>query len=168
MLSHRSQLNLNSIPVSNTLWNLPDSRILNRKDDCWQFEEVRLNLEQPIDKKNVRRNSHSTSLLKLIKPGPSHSAWLSGIRCWWTQIFHEFIFLLQGISFAGPALCLAGCAILTPAGANHTAGILSKQAVGLMVGLLSMSFALSAWARGGLYCNHQVGLLVMQRIQFDG
>lgn len=71
-------------------------------------------------------------------------------------MFGNCLLLLQGISFLGPAACLAGCAVITPHGAKHAAGILSKQATGVIVGLLSISFALGAWARGGLYCNHQV------------
>ena len=66
--------------------------------------------------------------------------------------------IVQGISFLGPAACLLGCAAITPYGAKHAAGILSSQATGVIVGLLSVSFALGAWARGGLYCNHQVSL----------
>ncbi|PSC72700.1 putative anion transporter chloroplastic [Micractinium conductrix] len=56
--------------------------------------------------------------------------------------------LSQGISFAGPALCMLALAYLTPAtpGAGPT---------GLIVGIMSLAFALGAWARAGLYCNHQ-------------
>lgn len=64
---------------------------------------------------------------------------------------------MQGVSFLGPAACLAGCAWLTPTGVKHTAGVLSGGGTALIVALLSASFALSSWARGGLYCNHQVG-----------
>jgi ACS family sodium-dependent inorganic phosphate cotransporter len=54
----------------------------------------------------------------------------------------------QGIAFAGPALCMCALAVLTPttAGAGPT---------GLIVGIMSVAFALGAWARAGLYCNHQ-------------
>lgn len=54
----------------------------------------------------------------------------------------------QGIAFAGPALCMCALAVLTPssAGAGPT---------GLIVGIMSTAFALGAWARAGLYCNHQ-------------
>ncbi|KAL4421693.1 hypothetical protein ABPG77_010637 [Micractinium sp. CCAP 211/92] len=56
--------------------------------------------------------------------------------------------LSQGISFAGPAACMVALAFLTPAtpGAGPTT---------LIVGLMSLAFALGAWARAGLYCNHQ-------------
>lgn len=56
--------------------------------------------------------------------------------------------LSQGISFAGPALCMAALAVLTPTspGAGPTA---------LIVAIMSLAFALGAWARAGLYCNHQ-------------
>ena len=56
--------------------------------------------------------------------------------------------LSQGISFAGPALCMLAMSILTPAvpGAGCTP---------LLVAIMSLAFALGAWARAGLYCNHQ-------------
>ena len=56
--------------------------------------------------------------------------------------------LSQGISFAGPALCMLAMALLTPAvpGAGCTP---------LLVAIMSVAFALGAWARAGLYCNHQ-------------
>jgi len=54
----------------------------------------------------------------------------------------------QGIAFAGPALCMCALAVLTPA----TAG---AGPTGLIVGIMSVAFALGAWARAGLYCNHQ-------------
>ncbi|KAH7618661.1 putative anion transporter 6, chloroplastic [Nannochloris sp. 'desiccata'] len=54
----------------------------------------------------------------------------------------------QGIAFAGPALCMCALAVLTPA----TAG---TGPTGLIVGIMSVAFALGAWARAGLYCNHQ-------------
>lgn len=63
---------------------------------------------------------------------------------------------VQGISFLGPAACLAGCSLLVPSGVKHSAGVLSGQGTAIIVALLSLSFALGAWARGGLYCNHQV------------
>jgi len=60
--------------------------------------------------------------------------------------------LCQGVSFAGPALCMVACAALTPlAQAGPTAGPVTTA----IVALLSVSFALGAWARAGLYCNHQ-------------
>ena len=54
----------------------------------------------------------------------------------------------QGIAFAGPAICMVALAVLTPTvpGAGPT---------GLIVGIMSLAFALGAWARAGLYCNHQ-------------
>lgn len=56
--------------------------------------------------------------------------------------------LSQGISFAGPAACMVALAFLTPTtpGGGPT---------GLIVGIMSLAFALGAWARAGLYCNHQ-------------
>ena len=56
--------------------------------------------------------------------------------------------LSQGISFAGPALCMCALAVLTPTvpGAGPT---------GLIVGIMSVAFALGAWSRAGLYCSHQ-------------
>ena len=56
--------------------------------------------------------------------------------------------LCQGISFAGPALCMLALALLTPA----TPG---AGPIGLIVGVMSLAFALGAWSRAGLYCNHQ-------------
>lgn len=56
----------------------------------------------------------------------------------------------QGIAFVGPAACMVACAVLTPSvpgGATNTP---------LLVTLLSLGFALGAWSRAGLYCNHQV------------
>lgn len=54
----------------------------------------------------------------------------------------------QGIAFAGPAVCMAAMAVLTPAtpGAGPT---------GILVAIMSLAFALGAWARAGLYCSHQ-------------
>jgi ACS family sodium-dependent inorganic phosphate cotransporter len=54
----------------------------------------------------------------------------------------------QGIAFAGPALCMCALAVLTPT----TPG---TGPTGLIVGIMSVAFALGAWARAGLYCNHQ-------------
>ena len=60
--------------------------------------------------------------------------------------------LCQGVSFAGPALCMIACAALTPlAAAGPSAGPVTTA----IVALLSVAFALGAWARAGLYCNHQ-------------
>ncbi|KAK9810429.1 hypothetical protein WJX72_010556 [[Myrmecia] bisecta] len=62
----------------------------------------------------------------------------------------------QGIAFAGPALCMLGCALLTPSGARHTTAAAGGSfATVCIVSLLSVSFALGAWSRAGLYCNHQ-------------
>lgn len=54
----------------------------------------------------------------------------------------------QGIAFAGPALCMGALAWLTPSsvGAGPT---------GVIVAIMCVAFALGAWARAGLYCNHQ-------------
>lgn len=60
------------------------------------------------------------------------------------------------MAFAGPALCMVACATLTPPGASHVAGSLAPGVTAAIVALLSVSFALGAWARAGLYCNHQV------------
>ena len=60
------------------------------------------------------------------------------------------------MAFAGPALCMVACAALTPPGASHAAGSLVPGVTAAIVALLSVSFALGAWARAGLYCNHQV------------
>ena len=56
--------------------------------------------------------------------------------------------LSQGIAFAGPAVCMLAMSILTPAtpGGGNTI---------LIVAIMSLAFALGAWARAGLYCNHQ-------------
>lgn len=62
---------------------------------------------------------------------------------------------VQGIAFAGPALCMAICSLLTPAGARNT-GSPPGWEVTVVVAVLSVAFALSSWARAGLYCNHQV------------
>ena len=64
--------------------------------------------------------------------------------------------LAQGLAFAGPASCMLACAYLTPAGAKHTAAAIGGTVpTTLLVALLSVSFALGAWSRAGLYCNHQ-------------
>ncbi len=56
----------------------------------------------------------------------------------------------QGLAFVGPAACMIACGLLTPA----TPG--APVQTWLLVGLLSAGFALGAWSRAGLYCNHQV------------
>jgi hypothetical protein len=65
--------------------------------------------------------------------------------------------LCQGLSFVGPALCMAVLAVLTPRGgaAAAVAGAVPPVLMWTIVALLSVAFALSAWARAGLYCNHQ-------------
>lgn len=92
--------------------------------------------------------------------------------------------LCQGVSFAGPALCMLACAVLTPLAQGNGAGAAAAAAAGngglanvvaallgssaasaslsvsnaattAIVALLSFAFALGAWARAGLYCNHQ-------------
>lgn len=59
--------------------------------------------------------------------------------------------ICQGIAFVGPAVCMVACALLTPATPS------APTNTTLLVGLLSVGFALGAWSRAGLYCNHQVG-----------
>lgn len=61
--------------------------------------------------------------------------------------------ICQGIAFIGPALCMVACAMLTP-GPGATVGA-SPMVTTAIVCLLSVAFALGAWSRGGLYCNHQ-------------
>jgi MFS transporter, ACS family, solute carrier family 17 (sodium-dependent inorganic phosphate cotransporter), other len=65
--------------------------------------------------------------------------------------------LCQGIAFVGPAACMLACAALTPAaGTAVVAGSGGgSTAAAALVLLLSISFALGAWSRAGLYCNHQ-------------
>jgi len=57
---------------------------------------------------------------------------------------------------------MLACAVLTPlaqGGAGAAAGSAAAAAAGpatkAIVALLSLAFALGAWARAGLYCNHQ-------------
>lgn len=67
----------------------------------------------------------------------------------------------QCLAFVGPALCMLGCAMLTPVQAyagkavEAAAVVHSTGSVVLLVTLLSLGFALGAWSRAGLYCNHQ-------------
>ncbi len=71
--------------------------------------------------------------------------------------------LCQGIAFVGPAMCMLACAILTPSAAATAKGallagaepMLSPIRMACLVALLSVAFALGAWSRAGLYCNHQ-------------
>ena len=65
--------------------------------------------------------------------------------------------LCQGIAFVGPALCMIGVAMLTPASglAGTTATAASTTTTTIIVALLSLAFAFGAWSRAGLYCNHQ-------------
>lgn len=58
--------------------------------------------------------------------------------------------LCQGIAFAGPLLCMAACAALLP-----SPGAVTPLVTWLIVGVLSASFAMGSFARGGLYCVHQ-------------
>lgn len=75
------------------------------------------------------------------------------------RLFHHAV---QGIAFVGPAVCMIACAILTPAAAATakaaTTGVSAAGPVltAVLVGLMSVAFALGAWSRAGLYCNHQV------------
>ena len=75
------------------------------------------------------------------------SSTLSAFRGWSVTNVRKFS---QGIAFAGPALCMLACAQLTPA-----AGALGTPPTALLVGVLSLAFGRWAWARAGLYCNHQ-------------
>lgn len=45
---------------------------------------------------------------------------------------------------------MIACGVLTPGPAGITPAVTAA-----IVALLSVSFALGAWSRGGLYCNHQ-------------
>ncbi|GLC45333.1 hypothetical protein PLESTB_000310800 [Pleodorina starrii] len=69
--------------------------------------------------------------------------------------------ICQGIAFVGPAACMIACAILTPAAAvtakaAATGGpVAGPVLTAVLVGLMSVAFALGAWSRAGLYCNHQ-------------
>ncbi|KAF5840713.1 major facilitator superfamily domain-containing protein [Dunaliella salina] len=75
--------------------------------------------------------------------------------------------ICQGIAFLGPAACMVGCALLTPYAIQSTAAAAATQTAGagvlsianptiiVLVLLMSAAFALSAWSRAGLYCNHQ-------------
>ncbi|GIL88401.1 hypothetical protein Vretimale_15008 [Volvox reticuliferus] len=69
--------------------------------------------------------------------------------------------ICQGIAFVGPALCMIACAVLTPAAAVTAKAAATGTAVAgpvltaVLVGLMSVAFALGAWSRAGLYCNHQ-------------
>jgi len=58
--------------------------------------------------------------------------------------------LAQGAAFLLPALCMLTCAAVTPSG-----GLFALGSGKPIVGILSVSFAMSAWSRAGLYCNHQ-------------
>jgi ACS family sodium-dependent inorganic phosphate cotransporter len=60
--------------------------------------------------------------------------------------------LCQGVSFAGPMLCMLALAYLSPlSGAPPPPDAVAYAIVAIM----SVAFALGAWARAGLYCNHQ-------------
>lgn len=72
--------------------------------------------------------------------------------------------LCQGLAFVGPALCMIACAFYSPVGAAPGASPAAVAAaaaaaatapVPALVLLLSLAFALGAWSRAGLYCNHQ-------------
>ena len=49
---------------------------------------------------------------------------------------------------------MIACALLTPKG-SAIAGVATTAPVPILVALLSLGFALGAWSRAGLYCNHQ-------------
>lgn len=59
--------------------------------------------------------------------------------------------ICQGVAFVGPAVCMIACAVLTPTSAAGATPLITSA----IVCLLSIAFALGAWSRGGLYCNHQ-------------
>eukprot|EP00210_Caulerpa_lentillifera_P004567 g4357.t1 len=59
--------------------------------------------------------------------------------------------LCQGVSFLGPAICMLSCSWFVSSCQSN----IDSTTVSFIVVLLSASFALGAWARGGLYCNHQ-------------
>ena len=63
--------------------------------------------------------------------------------------------ICQAVSLLGPALCMCILAVLTPQGGVAAAQNLNQALVWGLVACLSVAFALSAWARAGLYCNHQ-------------
>jgi hypothetical protein len=63
--------------------------------------------------------------------------------------------LCQGVSFAGPCTCMLALSLLTPPDGTAAAGNVSPHLTCTIVALLCAAFALSAWARAGLYCNHQ-------------
>jgi len=54
--------------------------------------------------------------------------------------------IAQGVAFVGPAICMIACSFLSPIACTYKA---------LLIGVLSVAFALSTFSRGGLYCNHQ-------------
>lgn len=59
---------------------------------------------------------------------------------------------------------MIACSLLTPAGAAHVPG--ATPHTSLIVALFSAAFAMGAWARAGLYCNHQVLALVLDPADF--
>lgn len=87
--------------------------------------------------------------------------------------------LAQGVALLGPAACMLALAAITPAAAAAPpltglaaalvpgwllgaaasaapgAGAGAPPPVAAVVGLMSLAFALGAWSRAGLYCNHQ-------------
>ena len=63
-------------------------------------------------------------------------------------------------------MCMMVCSALTPSGASHATSPSSLN-VGVIVGTLSIAFALSSWARAGLYCNHQVPCPGLPRFFLD-
>ena len=56
---------------------------------------------------------------------------------------------------------MLACSALTPAGAAHVAG--ATPHTSLIVALFSAAFAMGAWARAGLYCNHQVCVIIVPK-----
>ena len=61
---------------------------------------------------------------------------------------------------------MVACALLTSAGTAHAPG---SSPTALIVALFSAAFAMGAWARAGLYCNHQVcTMTIALRLAGDG
>eukprot|EP01025_Chloroclados_australasicus_P038713 TRINITY_DN3997_c0_g1_i1.p2 TRINITY_DN3997_c0_g1~~TRINITY_DN3997_c0_g1_i1.p2 ORF type:complete len:545 (+),score=92.95 TRINITY_DN3997_c0_g1_i1:374-2008(+) len=101
---------------------------------------------------NVQKSSLLTLIpyfaMTLMTPlvGPVADSWVrSGWRL--TRVRK----MAQGIAFVGAAVCMLACAFFTPMSGE----IISGLSVWLLVAFMSLSFVFSAWARAGLYCNHQ-------------
>ena len=100
-----------------------------------------------------------TNVRKLMQVGLSSVHWPAGRCC--CRLTRGCA--PQGISFGVPALCMIGCAVLTPSGPT------THFVTGSLVALMSVAFAAASWARAGLYCCPQVGLSVCRwRVQSAG